>query len=182
MSDVFISYARKDQPFVRWLVERLAEHERDVWVDWEDIIPSAKWRDEVRQGIQEADSFIFVVSQHSLDSAICREELGHAAELNKRILPLLLEDPNVERLPEAVESHDWILCRTDEEREASLPRVIEALDTDLEWVKAHTRLLVRALEWDAHGEDRSLLLRGDDLSETEATLQHHAEKLSLIHI
>ncbi|HEY6319553.1 MAG TPA: TIR domain-containing protein, partial [Acidimicrobiia bacterium] len=175
MSDVFVSYARENQAFVRWLVEALTQQGRDVWVDWEGIIPSAKWRDELREGIEAADSFIFVVSQHSLESDICREELGHAAALNKRILPLLLEDPNVGALPEAVESHDWILCRTDAERDENFPRIVAALDTDLDWVKAHTRLLVRSLEWESRGEARSVLLRGEDLSDTETTLQVHAE-------
>ncbi len=47
--------------------------------------------------------------------------------------------------------------------------LIKTLDTDLERVKAHTRLLVRAREWTDNG-DRSRLLRGRDLRAAEAWL------------
>ena len=45
-----------------------------------------------------------------------------------------------------------------------------ALETDLEHTKGHTRLLVRASEWEHKGEDRSLLLRGSDLKQAEGFL------------
>ena len=48
--------------------------------------------------------------------------------------------------------------------------IVEALETDLDHVKAHTRLTVKASEWRAKGEDGSLLLRGRDLEDAEATL------------
>jgi WD40 repeat protein len=44
------------------------------------------------------------------------------------------------------------------------------LDTDLDHVRAHTRLLVRASEWDGRSQPRSLLLRGEDLKQAEALL------------
>ena len=50
MPDVFIPYSRRDQPFVRRLHDRLAKDSRDVWVDWEDIPPTAKWWSEI--GVQ----------------------------------------------------------------------------------------------------------------------------------
>jgi hypothetical protein len=37
MADVFISYAREDQQFVRKLQDALEEHNRDTWIDWKDI-------------------------------------------------------------------------------------------------------------------------------------------------
>jgi WD40 repeat protein len=52
----------------------------------------------------------------------------------------------------------------------ALDLVVVALETDLEHTKAHTRLLVRAAEWSHRDQDRSLLLRGQDLKEAEAFL------------
>src|SRR5262249_25569715 len=52
----------------------------------------------------------------------------------------------------------------------------EALDTDLDWVRLHTRLLVRAREWESKGRDSSLLLRGRDLVEAESELAAGAGK------
>ena len=47
MADVFISYSRKDKEFVRSLHEALARHNRDTWVDWEDIPLTADWLKEI---------------------------------------------------------------------------------------------------------------------------------------
>ncbi|WP_394359020.1 toll/interleukin-1 receptor domain-containing protein [Leptolyngbya boryana] len=37
MRDVFISYSRKDKPFVEQLHQALEAQNQDAWVDWEDI-------------------------------------------------------------------------------------------------------------------------------------------------
>jgi hypothetical protein len=44
---------------------------------------------------------------------------------------------------------------------------VDALDTDLDWVPAHTRLLTRAIEWDNNGRENSFVLRGSDLQRAE---------------
>jgi hypothetical protein len=46
----------------------------------------------------------------------------------------------------------------------------EAINSDLVWVRAHTRLLVRATEWNKKDRDSSQLLRGSELSEAEQWL------------
>lgn len=43
MSDVFISYSRKDIAFARLLHNALQGSELDTWIDWQDIPPSADW-------------------------------------------------------------------------------------------------------------------------------------------
>src|SRR5439155_2392718 len=40
----------------------------------------------------------------------------------------------------------------------------------LSWVRAHTRLLTRAIEWNANGRNNSFVLRGDDLRSAERWL------------
>ena len=42
--------------------------------------------------------------------------------------------------------------------------------TDLDHVRAHTRLLLKALEWEGRGQDKSLLLRGGELKRSEEWL------------
>lgn len=46
-TDVFVSYSRKDAAFVRKFHDALAAARREVWVDWEDIPPSAEWLREI---------------------------------------------------------------------------------------------------------------------------------------
>ena len=99
-----MSYAREDQVFVRWLHEQLSEQGRDVWVDWEGLPPSAEWLSEVFQAIEEADTFLFVVSPDSLQSQVCAQELEHAGAFNKRIVPVVCHEPGGVPVPELVGS------------------------------------------------------------------------------
>ncbi|HIC02504.1 TPA: TIR domain-containing protein [Candidatus Poribacteria bacterium] len=41
MSDIFISYSRRDIDFVRHLFDQLQERDHESWVDWQDILPTA---------------------------------------------------------------------------------------------------------------------------------------------
>jgi WD domain, G-beta repeat len=60
--------------------------------------------------------------------------------------------------------------RDSDDFEASLSKLLVAIDTDHDWVRAHTRLLTRAIEWDKHKRDYSFALHGSDLRQAEALL------------
>jgi len=75
LSDVFISYSRKDAAFVDGLNKALMKAGKNVWIDWEDIPYSAKWWDEISQAIEGATTFICVLSPDYLASETCMEEL-----------------------------------------------------------------------------------------------------------
>ena len=91
--DIFISYSHKDQEFVEKLCKALQQKEKDwnLWVDWENIPGAANWRQEVTEGIQEAHTFLFVISPNSVDSEHCKAEITLANKLNKRRIPVLLQ-------------------------------------------------------------------------------------------
>ena len=167
----FISYAREDQEAVRRLHDRLHESGHESWVDWESIPPSAKWRAEIRMAIEAANAFLFLLSPSSATSEVCRMELSHAVLHNKRILPVIVREPNEADIPDALREINWIFLRPSDDFDTALDAIGVALDTDLDWVKAHTRLLVRAIEWDSRNRDTSLLLRGADLSQAQASVQ-----------
>ena len=164
--DVFISYAREDIVFVRSLDDALRRAGKDVWVDWEDIPPSADWRAKVHEGIESALAMVVVVSPDVPRSEVCAEEIEHAIALNKRVVPVLRRETDGE-LPEALRRPNWIFLRDGDDFAAGVTQLVEALDTDLEWRDMHARLAVRALEWRRADEDASMLLRGDDLRAAE---------------
>ena len=170
MPDVFVSYSRKDERFVRRLVEGLSAAGKDVWVDWEDIPPTAEWFAEIARGVDGAQAFLYVISPDSVASEVCGRELHHAEERHKRIVPLLYRRVDDAHVPELARSHNWISFEDDAQFDAALATLIEAIDTDLSHVRTHTRLLEAAVEWRASGEDRSRLLRGTELTEAEAWL------------
>src|SRR4051812_15648085 len=81
-ADAFVSYARRDEPFVRSvLVDALVGRGKEVWLDVKDIPPAADWRDRIRAGIEAARAFVFVISPDSAVSKPCLEELRQAGEL-----------------------------------------------------------------------------------------------------
>jgi TIR domain/WD domain, G-beta repeat len=167
MADAFISYSRKDEGFVRVLEEALEKRGKEVWVDVEDIPIAAKWRPEIYSGIEGADTFVFVISPDSIASEECKGELYHATKHNKRLVPILRREVDTWTAPDVLESHNWVFFRESDDFGESLDGLVQAMDTDLEWVKFHTRLLTRAVEWESRGRDSSFLLRGSDLEAAE---------------
>ena len=168
--EVFISYSRKDKEFVRRLDEELKARGREAWVDWDDIRPAEEFMQAIYAAIESADTFIFVLTPNSIASPVCGQELAQAARHNKRLIPVVAQEVEETKVPEALAKLNWIFCRESDDFEAETGKLIQALDTDLEWVRAHTRLLTRAVEWEAKGKNNSFTLRGDDLRDAERWL------------
>lgn len=175
MADVFLSYSRRDSEFVRGLVAELEGRGKSVWVDTEGISDGEVFPDAIRAAIEGSDAFVFVITPESAASAYCENEVEHALALNKRVVPVLREAVPDDGLPEAIRVRNWIPYTADVDVTAASERLVTALDTDLAYVHAHTRWLVKALEWEAKGRDKSLLVRGSELASAEAWLAGAAD-------
>lgn len=177
MSDVFISYSRRDSAFVARLQSALQKVGRAPWVDVDGIRPAEDFMQAICDAIDQAHAFVFVLSPDSVSSRVCARELAHAAKGNKRLVPVLCREVEDALVPEALRGLNWIRLA-----EAPAPRrsifgglfepsplellvrqLLDAVDTDLQWVRTHTRVLWRATEWDASGRRKDHLLRGEDL-------------------
>jgi WD40 repeat protein len=179
MNDAFISYSRKDTDFVRTLHQALNAANKEIWVDWEGIPLTSDWRAEIYQGMEQAHAVIFVMSPDFLASRECGVELNLAAEMNKRLIPLVYRDVVPKKVPPTLASLNWIFCREEDDFDQAIIALNTALDTDLDWVKAHTRLLVRSTEWDKRNRNDSFLLRGTDLQEAEQMLAQSSKQPAL---
>lgn len=171
MTDLFLSYSRKDKEFVRTLHDALEENGRDVWIDWENIPLTADWLEEIKRGIESANSFVYVISPDSVHSDVCAAELGHALSNKKRLVPILhrelVEPHDQAALHPMISSHNWLFFREEDSFDDSFQALVNALDADLDHMRTHTRLLVKAKEWKDRDNDQSLLLRGAELEEAE---------------
>jgi hypothetical protein len=168
--EVFISYSRKDKEFVRRLDEELKRRDREAWVDWEGIPPGDTWEKTIYGAIESTHTFIFVLTPDSIASEVCGKEIAHAAANNKRLVPIVRRDVVADRVPKALGELNWIFFRDSDDFKEATDTLIRALDTDLKWVRAHTRLLTPAIEWDANGRNNSFVLRGEDLRSAERWL------------
>ena len=170
MASVFISYSRADKAFVERLHEALTARGYEVWVDWDDIPPSAEWFAEIRAGIAGADGVVYVISPDSVVSEVCTRELEYAFEQHKRIVPVVHRDPGAGSVPEAAAALNWVFLRESDDFAAGIEVLVSALETDLEHVRTHTRLGVAAGRWEASDRDPSQLLRGAELAAAEGWL------------
>ena len=171
MADVFISYAHEDDQVVQRLIAALGERNREVWVDARDIQPADRWKVSADEGIERSDAILFVVSTHSLASTPCLGELSYAQSLNKRLIPVCVDEDAVSMdKPDALAELDWTMLRPGDDFAQGVERIVRALDTDLDVARAHTRILVRARAWEQADRRTSPLLRGEELRAAEAWL------------
>ena len=174
--DIFISYSRRDKEFVRQLWEALIQANQKTWVDWNDIPPTADWREEIDLGIEAANNFVFVLSPHSISSKVCGEELLHAIDHGKRLVPIVRQGVDSKAVHPELAKLNWIFFREQDDFTSAFDTLIRALETDISYVRSHTRLLVRAKEWENRNRDSSFLLRGSDLESAEEWLGQSSSK------
>ncbi|HYR57146.1 MAG TPA: toll/interleukin-1 receptor domain-containing protein, partial [Chthoniobacteraceae bacterium] len=146
MADVFISYSRKDKDFVQRLDAALQQRQREAWVDWEGIRPTEEFMQAIYGAIEGANTFIFVLSPDSISSKVCAKEIAHAVAQNKRMVPLVAREVEDSQVPEALGKLNYIFFRESDSFDQATDSLITALDTDLDWVRTHTRLLTLAVE------------------------------------
>ncbi len=173
---VFVSYSRRDTAFVEWLAPELTARGHPCWIDWRDIAPTTRWREAVRQAVRGTKAFVFVLTPDSADSVECGGEIDDAVEDGKRIIPLLVREVAPARTHPEIAARQWIACTNEEQRPGALDALVAALERDPEWVEEHTRLLVRAADWERAHDDHSFLLRGSELEEAERWLENAAEE------
>lgn len=164
---VFISYSHKDAGFATWLRLGLEAHGTEVFRDVDDILPSEEWWRRLQGLIGQADTVVFVLSAESAGSKVCRQEVAHAVNLNKRIFPVVIADIEWSAAPEGLAKVHSIFFRETDDREIALGQLVRALATDIGWIREHTRLSELAEHWLAQGRPAGDLLRGRALDEAE---------------
>ena len=134
------------------------------------------WLDEVYAGIQAADIFLFIISPDSVVSEICTLEIEHSIQHNKRLVPVVLHDVEDDQVHSAMSAHNWVFLREGDDFDANFELLIDALDTDLDYVKEHTRLLTLSIDWDKNQRRKSASLRGQELKTAEGWLEQSGSK------
>jgi WD40 repeat protein len=172
---VFISYSRKDKVFVQKLNDALAKAGVKVWVDWEGIELASDWMETITAAIQGSDAFLFIISPDSLKSKVCADELELGLQLNKKLIPILYREPTkTSTMHDKLAATNWVYLREKDDFDGTIPKLVQSINTDLEWVRQHTRLLQRAIEWEKKNKNHSYLLSGTDLEEAEQWMNQAA--------
>ncbi len=170
--DVFLCYSPTDADFARKLNDGLQVQGKTTWFDQESVASGDDLRQERHRGIERCNNLLFVISPASVAQPDCAEIVEYAASLNKRVVPAIYQAVPPEQLSprlRAVQSIDF--GRHEGDFFANFGDLVRTLDADPEYVQAHTRLLVRAMEWEKMGRDDSYLLRAKDLQTSEQAFQ-----------
>ncbi|MBI5295606.1 MAG: TIR domain-containing protein [Chloroflexi bacterium] len=167
MSQIFISYSRKDLAIAEKIIAALAKDDLEPWIDWKSIPKGETFEGEIRQGIEKAEIFLFLVSPDSVQSDWCNKEINHAVKNGKRILPIVIRDTDPKSIHPEISKRNWIFCRDGQDDfNKAIEEACATIHTDYEWLKYHTKLQLKALDWES-GKDNSRLLRGKELREAE---------------
>lgn len=176
MADLFVSYSRKNIETARKLIAAFKEQKLEFWIDWQRIPPTVEWWQEIQRGIEEADVFLFLLSPDSAKSEVCNQEILHAAQNGKRLIPVVISDLALADVPDKLKPLNWIFLRECDDFKTNIELLIKAIQTDYEWVQTHRQLQLKALEWDKSKREKSLLLRGNELHTTELNLVSNSQK------
>ncbi len=167
--NVFISYSRDDLDFADQLDASLQLGGFERTIDRRGISGGEDWKTRLGALIRDADTVVFVLSPSSARSDICAWEVAEAVRLGKRILPVLCRRLEGASPPPQLAALDYIFFYAEPNFPGSgfgtgLVRLVSALNTDLEWLREHTRYLQRATEWNAGGRPVNRLLSGSDIA------------------
>ena len=169
-SQIFLSYSRQDNEHADWFSRQLEKRGIRVFRDVDDTLPSEEWWARLQSLIINADTVLFLLSPHSAESNVCRDEVEFARSLNKRIFPVVIADVNWTAVPEGLAKLHATFFLESDSYEKSFQILINALLTDIEWVREHTVLLERAQTWKQKQRPKAELLSGSRLAEAESWL------------
>jgi hypothetical protein len=168
---VFISYARSDcSPLAEDLLAGLEAAGLEAFLDRHDIAAGEVWEARLADLLQKADTVVAVLSPAFVASPRCEWELQRAAELSKRVIPVIGLEVTEAATPEALKRLNYIYFSKGHAFGASLRTLTTALRTDVQWIREHTRLGELAARWYHQSKADALLLRGSELERAKAWL------------
>lgn len=174
--NLFISYSRDDTAFADELTGHLDLLGYQTSIDRHSITAGDDWRARLGALIAAADTVVFVLSPSSARSDMCRWEVEETARLGKRILPVVVRQVPSGEQPDKLRELQQTFFTEGQSFAKGLGELRRALDTDLAWVREHTRLTAMAERWSGDpvrtkSMGDHVLLQGADIDDAERRLK-----------
>jgi len=106
--EIFASYSHSDASFVKPMVQYLRPTGARVFRDKDNIPPGKKWAAVIASAIEGCRLMYVFWCRHSAASREVQKEYEKAIQLQKDILPVLLDDTP---LPKALADYQWVDLR-----------------------------------------------------------------------
>jgi len=94
---IFICYSRKDEEFVLKMASILKNRGVPIWLDQFNIPVGADWDMCIDEALYECTKFMIVLSTSAFKSQEVRAEFRTALDVNKQIIPILIEECKIPR-------------------------------------------------------------------------------------
>lgn len=166
---IFISYSRKDLEFANRLEEALQVRDFEPLIDRADIFAFEDWWSRIQALIATADTVVFVLSPDAVSSEVALMEVTFSASLNKRFAPIVYRRVDNNAVPKALAQLNFIFFDDPTRFDMNMDQLIDALKTDIDWVRMHTEFGEHARRWQVAGRPgpEGLLLRSPVLEAAE---------------
>ena len=192
--DVFISYGRAEsKAFATKLCHEFTQKGYKVWFDQHDIPLGVDFQHQIDEGIETAHNFIFVIAPHAVKSPYCRKEIDLAVKRGKRIIPILHIEPTEkevwDRIHPIIGKINWVYIRQKWEKEKDQTQyeniddfdtafndLLSLLEQEKEYVRRHTDILLRAIEWERNHHNSMHLLIANERKQAEEWLFQRFDK------
>lgn len=90
--DIFMSYSRFDQEFATILSRDLSNVGCSIWMDINGIESGQEFARVIMDAIKESNTFLLLCSKNAYDSRFIIREMEYAIALQKRIIPIIIDD------------------------------------------------------------------------------------------
>ncbi len=174
MTKVFICHSDKDQEIRDKIFISLARQGLTVWNSGKDMRTGTEFQQEIKEGIEGSDNFIYISSLNSLESKYCQQELAYALSNNKKIVCILTDSKSSRYILKELRSVkliDFTDYQITEEYSRSFDKLLNFIEHDKGYYYQHKLLLVKALKWKRQNYNKSILLRGYALQNAQIWLQ-----------
>ena len=170
---VFISYARADaSDFAEYLAVALKYAGFDAYLDRHNIAKAEDWEARLGDLIAKSDTIIFIITPQSVNSTRCDWEIKRTVAMSKRLVPVQWISVPEADVPVELKRLNYTIFTTGESFSAPLAELVDTLRQDLDWLRQQTQLNEQAGRWHGRERDPDLLLRGTEINEARAWLQH----------
>src|SRR5262249_46045490 len=89
---IMVSYRRPSRALADELYDALQSQGLSPWMDYRDIKPPMRWRDELFKVVRTCRAFVAVLTRDYVQSEHCRMEIFIARSRGVPVLPVMAED------------------------------------------------------------------------------------------
>jgi hypothetical protein len=129
--NVFLSYSHQDEKWVREFASALKNSGVTAWFDANDISPGEDWQEVIQQALRESNTLVVFLSTNNVNSPWTFFELGAAVADNKKIIPILSEDLDVNQVPLLIRKFQMLRTKSPTEAGIRVAEVIEKSSPEL---------------------------------------------------